>query len=182
MNYSITLFFIGFFTCAGWSQLEDSTLDSLKKVWTAQLTAQMESAGIGANVQDGWSAFSDSVFNAYEKDTFLLNGLLTYQLDADQSTFGMVRALNDYEAGYDRLLNNYYQLLLKRLKGEHRELLKTSQRNWVKLRDSERELSYTITEEDYSGGGTIQQLFYADWNADFTKHRVEELIDYLTRF
>lgn len=182
MKYRIALLFLLLLTAKGWSQPDGETLDSLKKVWTKELNAQLITLEIGTHAREGWSEFSDSVSNAFEKDTFLLNGLFSYQLDADQTTLGMVGALYDYEAGFDRLLNTYYQLLLKKLNKEDKELLKESQRNWIKLRDSERKLSAAITKEEYSGGGTIQQLFYADWNADFTKHRVEELIDYLTRF
>jgi uncharacterized protein YecT (DUF1311 family) len=164
------------------AQLEEQELDSLKKVWTKELKAAIEEQGIGSSIEEGWSFFADSVLNAYEKDTFLLNGLLTYQLDADYSTHGMVNALMDYEAGYDALMNKYYKLLMKKLGADDREILRKSQRNWLALRDSERELSALLTEDNYSGGGTIQRLFYADWYADFTKHRVEELIDYLVRF
>jgi uncharacterized protein YecT (DUF1311 family) len=181
MKHLLVLAFLSFFSTGGYAQLEDNELDSLKKVWTKELKSQLMRQEINRPAQDGWSAFADSVFNAYAKDTFMLNGLFVRQLDADPTTFGMVRAMGDYEAGYDKLLNKYYQLLLKKLSKTDREALKESQRNWIRLRDSERNLSGLITKDEYSGGGTIQQLIYADWYAEYTKHRVEELINYLTR-
>jgi len=176
----ISFLFI-FFVSISWGQLEESELAALKLSWNAELEQQIIELGIGSTHQDGWSDLSDSIYNAYEKDTFLINGILTRQLDIDGTTFGMVRALNDYEAEYDRLLNKYYLFLLSRMDQSDRETFKESQRNWLKFRDSERKFSGLLTEEKYSGGGTIQQIFYADWYADFTRRRVEELIDYLGR-
>jgi uncharacterized protein YecT (DUF1311 family) len=181
MKYLALIAVLFFVLSKGHAQLGETELDSLKKSWTNTLLAEMAEQGIGTSNESGWSEFADSIMNAYEKDTFLLNGLLTYRLEADQTTQGMVDALMDYENGYDALLNKYYKLLLKKLSGNDKEVLRKSQRNWIALRDSERELSAVLTEENYSGGGTIQRLFYADWYADFTKHRTEELIDYLTR-
>ena len=174
-------FLFVFAVSIGWGQLEDSELAALKLSWNAELNQQIIDLGIGTTHQDGWSDISDSIYNAYEKDTFLINGILTRQLEVDGSTFGMVRALSDYEASYDKLLNKYYLFLLGRMEKIDRETLKESQRNWIKFRDSERKFSGLLTEDKYSGGGTIQQIFYADWYADFTKRRVEELIDYLGR-
>lgn len=181
MKYLALIALLVFTTVKSSAQLEEGELDSLKKAWTNALQAEIAERGIGTSNESGWSSFADSVLNVYEKDTFLLNGLLGFQLDADQTTYGMARALTDYEAGYDALLNKYYKLLLKKLGDDDKEILRRSQHNWIALRDSERELSAVLTADNYSGGGTIQRLFYADWYADFTKHRVEELIDYLTR-
>jgi len=173
------LFLCCFSLC--WSQLEDAQLDSLKKEWTIQLNRQIIELGIGEEEHEGWIDFSDSIYSMYAKDTFLLYGIYSYQLEADQTTFGMARASYDYEAGYDKLLNKYYGLLLKKLSKADQALLKEAQRNWIKFRDSERTLSARLVADEYSGGGTIQQLIYSSWYADFTKKRVEELVDYLMR-
>lgn len=165
----------------GWSQLEDEQLDSLKKVWTIELTQQMTELGIGEEDHEGWAGFSDSIFSMYAKDTFLLNNIWTLQADADQTTYGMARAAYDCESGYDQLLNKYYIILLKKLSKEDQLMLKESQRNWIKFRDSERLLSQRLTDPIYSGGGTIQQLIYSSWTVSLTQKRVEELVDYLMR-
>jgi uncharacterized protein YecT (DUF1311 family) len=164
------------------SQLEDEQLDSLKKVWTRQITLQMDEMGIGTIHQDGLSDFSDSVLNSFERDTFLVNQLYSLQLDSDQTTYGMARATWQMEEAYDVLLNKYYNQLLRKLNKEDREILKESQRNWIKFRDSEKQLNGLLTEEKYSGGGTIQQLIYTDSNAGRVQQRVYELIGYLIRF
>lgn len=180
MKTALLSFFI-FSVSVGWSQLEDAQLDSLKKGWTIELNKQIIELGIGQEDREGRGAFSDSISNTYAKDTFLVHGIYSHQLEVDQTTFGMARATYDYETGYDKLLNKYYGLLLKKLTKEDQALLKESQRNWIKFRDSERKISSKLVEDQYSGGGTIQQLIYSSWYAEFTKKRVEELVDYLMR-
>ncbi|MBI3240372.1 MAG: DUF1311 domain-containing protein [Flavobacteriia bacterium] len=173
-----------FFLCCFslcWSQLEDAQLDSLKKEWTLQLKQQITELGIGEEEHEGWIDFSDSIYSMYAKDTFLLNGIYGLQVDADQTTSGMARAAYDCETGYDQLLNKYYGLLLSKLEKEEQTLLKESQRNWIKFRDSERKLSLNLMDEKYTGGGTIQRLVYSSWYASLTEKRVEELVEYLMR-
>lgn len=178
----IFLFAVAFCVSASaFSQLEDEQLDSLKKVWTRQITVQMDEMGIGSRHREGLSDFSDSVLNSFERDTFLVNELYSLQLDSDQTTYGMARATWQMEEAYDVLLNKYYNQLLRKLNKEDREVLKESQRNWIKFRDSEKRLNGLLTEEKYSGGGTIQQLIYTADNAWRVKQRVYELIGYLNR-
>lgn len=178
---TVFLSFFVFSASLGWSQLEDAQLDSLKKVWTIELTQQIVELNIGEEDHEGWAGFSDSIYSLYAKDTFLLNNIWTLQADADQTTFGMARAAYDCETGYDLLLNKYYGMLMKKLAKEDQGLLKESQRNWIKFRDSERMLSQKLTDPRYSGGGTIQQLIYSSWTVSLTQKRVEELVDYLMR-
>lgn len=73
----------------------------------------------------------------------------------------MVRAIWEAEVDYDRLLNKYYTILLHSLNLEDQEVLKTSQRNWLKFRDSEQNLSSMLSEEKYSRG-TMQRIVHAD--------------------
>lgn len=178
-------FLLLFFPFCATSQLEDDELDSLKKVWTADLNTQIIEMGIGEfdpeESQYSELVFSDSVRLAFEKDTFLLNGLFSMQADADQTTYGMNRAAYDYETGLDALLNKYYALLLKKLTKEDRELLRESQRNWIKFRDSERKLSGTLTMDVYTGGGTIHSLFHSSRYFEITRKRLFEIVDYLER-
>ena len=181
----ILLFLLLFFPFCAISQLEEGELDSLKKVWTADLKAQMVEMRIGVfdpeESQYTELVFSDSVRLEFAKDTFLLNGLFTLQSDADQTTFGMSRAAYDYETGLDALLNKYYALLLKKLTKEDRELLRESQRNWIKFRDAERKLSGTLTMDNYTGGGTIQSLIHSARYFEITRTRLYEIVDYLER-
>lgn len=117
----------------------------------------------------------------FQIDTFLIERLLNKRVSSDYSTAAMTQAAYDSEKEYDKLLNKYYQLLLKKLNDSDKELLKQSQRNWIRYRESERKLNSEISKDEYSGGGTIQQIFIADGYAQITKKRVIELFYYLSR-
>jgi uncharacterized protein YecT (DUF1311 family) len=93
----------------------------------------------------------------------------------------MVTSTLDANREYDKLLNKYYQLLLRSLNEEDKEILKKSQRNWIDFRDSELELNGVLMNDYYSGGGTIQRVFAAARVLELTRDRVIELYDYLNR-
>lgn len=114
-------------------------------------------------------------------DTFYVEQLWRIELDYNMSTQGMVASNHLAENDYDSLMNKYYQKLYNRLQGADKEKLKTSQRNWLKFRDSEKELNYTLYDQQYSGGGTIHKIFVSNKNAEITKQRVIELYQYLDR-
>jgi uncharacterized protein YecT (DUF1311 family) len=115
----------------------------------------------------------------FQIDTFLIERFQVKRESIDGSTTGTTQSLYDLEADYDKLLNKYYQILLKKLNNADKELLKQSQRNWIAYRDSERKFNNEIAKEEYSGGGTMQLTFIAYHYADITKKRVFELFHYL---
>jgi uncharacterized protein YecT (DUF1311 family) len=98
---------------------------------------------------------------------------------SNYTTFGMVHSTNDATADYDKLLNKYYKLLISKLSESDKEILRTAQRNWISFRDSEIKLIETMSKEDYSGGGTIQQLIVSGRINALTKERVIELVEIL---
>lgn len=129
---------------------------------------------------------SQSFFNEAEKnaiisfkaDTFRIEQTLIRRLDFDFSTMGMVQAFSDAEAEYDKLLNTWYQALMKVLSSEDKTALRQSQRNWIQFRDSERLLFQILAKDEYSGGGSIQRLIVASQYMELTKKRVLELFNY----
>lgn len=128
--------------------------------------------------------YSDYIKNltiSFKIDTFRIERWFAKRLSADFTTMGMVKATTDLEAGYDALLNKYYQILISKLNLEDQTLFQQSQRNWLKYRDSERIFNLEISKEQYSGGGTIQRLNVVSRYQDITKQRVLEIYYYLTR-
>jgi uncharacterized protein YecT (DUF1311 family) len=117
----------------------------------------------------------------FQIDTFLIERLQAKIESIDNSTAGATQSLYGMEMEYDKLLNKYYQLLLKKLNDPDKELLEQSQRNWILYRDSERKFNAEIAKDEYSGGGSMQLIFIANHYADITKKRVFELFYYLTR-
>jgi len=104
-----------------------------------------------------------------------------YRNSTDYSTAGMIQALYSYEEAYDSLLNKYYKILLNSLEEDDKEVLKVSQRNWIKLRDSEKDLINALHAKAYkeAGGGTMWGIVAAQARLDVTRRRVFEIYDYL---
>lgn len=132
--------------------------------------------------EDYMSDFEKQISIDFQTDTFQIEKLLARRTDIDYSTYGMLEAAYNAEAEYDKLLNKYYQLLLRKLNTTDKDLLKQSQRNWIQYRDSERKLNIALAKEEYSGGGTIQNIIIAGEYTEITKKRVLEIFHYLTRF
>lgn len=99
----------------------------------------------------------------------------------DYSTLGMIEATKRYQADYDALLNKYYKLLLNTLNEEEKKVLKETQRNWIKLRDSDTKLVWTLKTKAYTdaGGGTIWGVVAVSAEAEITRRRVFELYNFL---
>ena len=77
-------------------------------------------------------------------------------MDIDYSTAGMNITVDELTIGYDKLMNKYYSKLMKSLKPEDKKVLITAQKAWLVFRDAEIKLIGTMTEDQYSGGGTMQ--------------------------
>lgn len=131
--------------------------------------------------EDYISELNESISIDFQVDTFKIESLFSRRLDMDYSTIGMVEAIIDLEKEYDLLLNKYYKILVAKLNETDKGILKNSQRNWIQFRDIERQLNSEISKEEYSGGGTIQQIIVSDKYLNITKNRVLELNDYLFR-
>ncbi len=132
--------------------------------------------------KDYISDFEKQTVISFKVDTFKVELMLSLRMDNDYTTTGMVNTMYEAEKEYDKLLNKYYKILLKKLNESDQEALKQSQRNWIKFRDSERNLNSIISKPEYSGGGTIQNIFVASEYFEITKDRVIELYHYISRF
>lgn len=102
-------------------------------------------------------------------------------MEYDYSTAGMSDASYYAAHQYDSLLNKYYKRLLSVLKGADKAVLIKAQKAWLAFRDSEMKLVDTMSKEEYSGGGTVQQLTDASIYLAFIKNRVVTLFDHYSR-
>jgi len=96
----------------------------------------------------------------------------------DYSTLGMNTAMYEATQKYDKLLNKYYQKLMGVLSTEDKQLLTQSQRAWISFRDSEIKLIQTLSQEKYSGGGTIQTINVSSMVFDITRSRLNEIFQH----
>lgn len=174
----LILLVMSFFTQAQPKQVTDEQL--------AQFTEAIEQDAVklkGVLEKANYtSEFDKQRYIEFTLDTFKIERMFKLKLSTDYSTAGMVNAGSEMEGEYDKLLNKYYQILLARLDEKDKETLKQSQRNWIAFRDSERELNLLLTDQEYSGGGTIQSVISMSRSLELTKKRVFEIREYLGRF
>jgi uncharacterized protein YecT (DUF1311 family) len=102
---------------------------------------------------------------------------LEERIDADSSTVGMIEACQWAEGEWDKLLNENYQALMKKLDKKNQAVLKASQREWIKFRD----LEFEFIGSFYGGmDGTIFLTIAAGGRADFVRERALKLGGYLS--
>ena len=96
--------------------------------------------------------------------------------DENQTTLGMINCEAEAQVAWDKALNDNYKELRGMLKGEDRERLKLSQRQWIKYRDLELEFSSYM---HYNMEGTLYRVIGAGRQTEFVKARALELRDYI---
>ncbi|MBK6331473.1 MAG: DUF1311 domain-containing protein [Bacteroidetes bacterium] len=106
------------------------------------------------------STAEDTLRNRFTVDTFKIEYTLRLKMDKNPSTHGMLEAMNDANTAYDKMLNHYYQLLLKKMKSGDKVYLINAQKAWIQFRDEDEKLLSTLHGDAYTGGGTMYQLSY----------------------
>lgn len=114
-------------------------------------------------------------------DTFRIEQLVVKWTEYDYADFGMRDAGYAAARLYDGLLNKYYRKLSAVLAGADKKALVQAQKAWLAFRDSETALVETISKEEYSGGGTMQQLLEASEYLNLVKERTIVLFEHYVR-
>lgn len=182
MNTSITLISILFFVNISLSQSEIKKVsieDSLR--FENSLKKSKDSLNLLLSKMEYLNDEDKKISIEFVLDTFMIEKRFELYLNQDYSDFGMNKASINKLYHYEFLLNKYYKLLLNELKNEDKETLKITQRNWLKYRESETQLNDLISQQKYSGGGTIQNIFVLSRNIEITQSRVIEFHMYLER-
>jgi uncharacterized protein YecT (DUF1311 family) len=117
----------------------------------------------------------------FEVDTFRIERFMGKWIDLDYSDAGMSNGAYAGAKGYDSLLNKYYKKLLAVLKPDDKKVLIQAQKAWLSFRDSEYNLVQTISKDEYSGGGTLQQLTESGMYLSLVKNRTIEIFQHYTR-
>ena len=167
-----SLFFVGHFTYGQ---------DDGPKEITPQVLEKFK-ADIEKEVPSFRQKLSDEGFSEdeveFSSDTFRIKQLVSKRMDIDYSTAGMNITIDEMTSSYDKLMNKYYNKLLKALKPEDKKALVTTQKAWLAYRDAEAGLISTMTKEVYSGGGTIQSNIATSAYADLVVNRTIEIFNY----
>lgn len=125
--------------------------------------------------------YYDSINIEFIIDTFKIEQLYSKKMDSLYGDFEMAAVTYELEQDYDDLLNKYYKLLMSELQDQDKIILKESQRNWIAYRNTERKLNSLVSDDVYSGGGTMHFCFISSTYCEITKKRVLELYDYYYR-
>jgi len=115
---------------------------------------------------------------SFTLDTFRIERTTSMKMNVDYSTAGMNKAMIEKAIAYDLLLNNYYKLLMGKLKPADKTALIAAQRAWITFRDAEKKLIATLAKTEYSGGGTIQSNIVYGSYTDLVVRRTLAIFDY----
>jgi uncharacterized protein YecT (DUF1311 family) len=111
-------------------------------------------------------------------DTFRIEQILSKRMNIDYTTAGMNITVSEMESSYDKLMNKYYNKLLKMLSSDDRKILIAAQKAWLVYRDAEVKLIGTMTDPAYSGGGTMQSNIATGRYADLVVQRTIQIFQY----
>jgi uncharacterized protein YecT (DUF1311 family) len=114
-------------------------------------------------------------------DTFRVETFMYESLKLTNADFGMRAVTYKTAKLYDSLLNKYYSRLSAALKNTDRNTLMQAQKSWLAFRENEKKLMALISKDEYSGGGTIQQLFESSDYLTLVKDRLITVYRHYTR-
>ena len=180
MKEKIIVVALVFIAIAAGSQIPAENLEKELLEIKKEIDEQASDLREGLKYKDDYvSEFQKKVSIEFTVDTFKIERLCSERMELDFSTNGTIQAISALNSDYDKLLNKYYKMLSSRLSTADRVVLKQSQRNWIAFRDSEIKLITALRADEYSGGGSIQNIFHASYVLELTKKRVIEIISYL---
>jgi uncharacterized protein YecT (DUF1311 family) len=114
-------------------------------------------------------------------DTFRVEKYFELYTKYDYTTAGMTSVGYEAAHAYDSLLNKYYKKLLSVLKPADKAVLTQAQKAWIAFRDAEEKLVSIISKDEYSGGGTVQQLVDTSQYLELIRKRVIQIFEHLDR-
>jgi len=175
-NYVFIIFVFCFYSSFSLRKLTEKDVVSLK--------ASIENDAV--KFKDSLLKVSNDFTNEYdiefEVDIYRVSELSKRKMEIDYSTAGMIKAISEEERDYDMLLNKYYKILRNKLDNKEKNVLTLSQRNWIKFRDSEKELNSMVYLHSYNNcGGSIRAVFSIQKICNITLTRLKELKAYLDR-
>lgn len=104
----------------------------------------------------------------------------TYLYEMAKTTQDYLEGYAAYEKDLDSELDRAYQLLMSNLAAEQQELLKQSQRDWIKYRDSE--FSFITNNWTTEQFGTSSAISRGNYRTMLIKNRVITLLSYLLNY
>jgi uncharacterized protein YecT (DUF1311 family) len=122
--------------------------------------------------------YTNDIALEFELDTFRLERMNDLRQENDYSSPGMISAITEHTAGYDKLMNKYYNLLKSKLKPKDKAALTSAQKAWVSFRDKEEKVLKMMQDTTYSGNGAERIFDYYVGVDSLVQQRATELYQY----
>lgn len=171
-------FFLSMILCVignialGQNRLQEISPEILKKI-EAEVEVQIPKLKLRLSKQE---LNVDEI--EFKIDTFRIETIASKRMEIDFSTTGMNITVDESTTSYDKLMNKYYGKLMKLLKPEDKKILITAQKAWLLFRDAELKLIGTMTDDQYSGGGTIQSNIRMGQYSSLVVERTKDIFNY----
>lgn len=162
------------------SQVSDSEMETMKTKWRVELRQKGHELAMKSSRKEGASDFSDSISRLFLEDTFVVENLLSRQLEKEKTNLGINKANLACASEYEKLVTKYSTILLSKMKEEDQELFVSWQESWKTLMEKERTLIGKLMQEEYSGGGSVQSLTYTGRLMNQQKNHLLLLMNYLS--
>lgn len=175
----IVLFLAVFQTSFLFSQLSDSEMETLKNKWRVDLREKGHKLAVKSERPEGVSDFADSITRLFLEDTFVVENLLSRQLEKESTNLGINKANLACASEYEKLVEKYSGILLSKMKDEDKVIFASWQNTRKSYAEAERALIGKLMQEEYSGGGSIQSIIYTKRLMNAQKEHVLTIIDYL---
>jgi hypothetical protein len=169
-----------FHSSLAFSQISDSEMETLKNKWRSDLREKGAKLAMKPQKQEGVSDFSDSIMRLFLEDTFVVENLLSRQLEKESTNLGINKANLACASEYEKLAEKYYAILMSKMKDDDKPILASWQSARKSSLETERTLIGKLMQEEYSGGGSIQSIIYTKRLMNTQKEYVLTIIDYLS--
>jgi uncharacterized protein YecT (DUF1311 family) len=113
-----------------------------------------------------------------EKDTATIEKKLNSELDKAQGGIQSAMAVGNAITSYDKLLNNYYQKCLSKIKPADKNQLIATQKAWLAWKEKEVKLIVLKNSPKYSGPSDIMAGTNAEEELKIVRDRVVDLYNY----
>ena len=114
-----------------------------------------------------------NTLETFKKEHAQLQNHIEKMVEKNSTTYGMHEALRTEYEELDKLLNKYYNQLMKTLNDEQKIYLRNSQREWLKFRDKEYEFYSSYY---HAMGGTMWGLVSSENRDIIMLRRIEEIV------
>ncbi|WP_207421362.1 lysozyme inhibitor LprI family protein [Desertivirga brevis] len=173
MNFPLLILFLLSFSTA-WAQTTNGP---------REVTPEMEKS-IKVKIEQDVASFKKrqdgdrAVATEFAIDTMRIERYMDEYMKLDYSTAGMRFAMNEAASAYDVILNKYYKKLLLKLKPSDKTALIQAEKAWIVFKDKDLAFRAVLSKEEYTGGGTIQQVKATSFYYNMIKDRAVTLFQF----